>query len=156
MLRGTCNTYLNNKYSYHLLKFTLNNSINQYLVFVTHSSVAISIIYVTFLNLSDALKGAPSKEIRSMKRTRYAGNVTHTQKTETTNLIQNERLQQHKKWYPLRHNKIYETPPHRTSIVAFSQVSDCSCDARPISNQIALKADAHDFQSCNKHNAKKL
>jgi hypothetical protein len=43
-----------------------------------------------------------------------------TQNNETANLIQNERLQQHEKWYPLGHDKIYETPPHRTSVNAFS------------------------------------
>lgn len=65
-------------------------------------------------------------------------------------------LQQYKKWYSLRHNKIYEIPPNGTSFIAFAKVSDCPCYAWPIGNHFTFKADNHYFQSCNKHNKQHL
>jgi len=68
MLSAVCNTYLNdNTYSYQVLKFIVNNSGPLtniwYFSHTPYSSVAISIINLTFLNLSDALKGHPVKKL---------------------------------------------------------------------------------------------
>jgi len=68
MLSGVCNTYVNdNKYSYHALKFTVNNSGPLtniwYFSHTPYSNVAISIINLIFLNLPDALKGNPFKKL---------------------------------------------------------------------------------------------
>jgi hypothetical protein len=86
----------------------------------------------------------------------FIANFIHILVTAAANLKQDVRLQQYKKWYPLRHNKVYEIPPDGTSFITFSQVSDCSCDAWPVSNQFTFKADDHYFQGCNKQIKERL
>jgi hypothetical protein len=50
----------------------------------------------------------------------FIASFIHILVTAAANLKKDVRLQQYKKWYPLRHNKVYEIPPDGTSFITFS------------------------------------